>query len=1608
MTLPDGLGSLDCGQTTIEVSGGAEVSELTAPASSAAVTIDGALNPAEWSGAANYYLDATNYEVPGVVVAGSTATPTDTSARLYLQHDANYVYVAVKVNDDQMVTEAAYAWEADCVELFLDHNNSRTENVGINRMQFDVSAGGATTSTPMVPAGSWQGAATRRADGYTVEFALSKAALGLVDGQAYGFDVVISDVEPAAGTIATRYWYFSTTAAETNESKWGSVVLAEGDTEAPPSLSVSAETLDFGTETVSRTVQLTNSGTGTLTYQITASTGWVLVSPSSGQVGASPITVTVSVERSDLAPGAHLAALTVDAGAAGSANVQISAAVSDGGSGVLVVTPADHFTSAGYQGDLFTPASQTYTLRNTGSQPLSWATGGVAEWAVVQPAEGTLAPGASTAITVSLNSEQVNLLEPNRYGSILNITNRTTGTTSASRYIFLTVMAPPTLSVSPAALGFGSVQTSLNLEVSNSGEGTLDYTATCPASWVTVSPAAGQVGKDAAHPLVTVNRTGLTGGSHETVVTIDAGTAGQAQVAVSMDVLLPATLTVTPSESFLCTGPTGGPFTPASTTYNLSNTGGQPLDWTASTTANWVTLSPTSGTLAAGASASVTVSLGVQATSLAAGNHAGPVQFKNTTNGLGNVARYVALTVIPPEEPEGFAEDFTGLSAGAEPIDWLDTAANNSLAPADHLFQVHLLSGNPALGTSSTLANIHSHYVGAGSEAWSNYEFTGRMMGTSASSAYGVNFLSDYPYADHYYRLRTYDGLAFYIDPHGTTITGGTVDTGVLPVANQWFWFRVQVENASTQTVLRAKVWRQGTAEPAAWQAECYDLSLTRRTVGTVGVWAYNAGNKYWDDLAVSGVTAPPQVAVDIQASTTSGTAPLVVNFQAVPRNAGEALPDATFNWNFGDGSATKNGTAVSHSFSSAGTFVVALTATLAGGVTVGCDEVTVQVAANNPPAMAVTSTGGLVSSGLQGGPFSPNSVQYTLTNSGGASLNWTAAKTQSWITLSKTSGALAAGATDTVTVSINSTANSLAAAGYNDTVTFTNTTNGTGNTTRSVSLTVNAAGGGGTMTAAHRTSGVAPLAVHFDVVGAGSGVVQPADGDYASPHYRWNFGDAGSGTWTTSGRSRNQAFGYVAAHVYESPGTYTASLAVTTPTGQTYNYQQTITVQAFSGTTYYVSNSTGADSNNGLSTGAPFKTFSKAVSVLGTNTRVLFKRGDTWTTASGAVLSPAGPGIIGAYGSGNRPVINVTGTGSAFRFSGQDWRIMDLDLVGPGASSNGPGIEGSTYPKWVNGLALRVKVGRFRVGAEVSTVMVDPHVGNMMVDCHVYEANINGVFLGGSRMGFLGNLVENTLSSHGTRIWQAHHAVYSENIVRNPGGNRPCLKFHGPDHGSGHPESSFTVISGNDFHGGTGTGDYQSVTTLEPENAQEDERVHDIVYENNIVRAGNQTRELLALHARRVTVRNNVFIGTGGTSWMAAIKVTQRGIEPAPLANRIYNNTAYRANAGDVFEFVQIGGSASDTRVCNNLGSFPQVTTAKMLEGSGSALYSTGNLITNTPRFVNAGADDFRLLAGSAAIDAGIVVPVPLDAAGNTRHDDTSTPNASSIYDLGAFEYRP
>jgi len=106
-------------------------------------------------------------------------------------------------------------------------------------------------------------------------------------------------------------------------------------------------------------------------------------------------------------------------------------------------------------------------------------------------------------------------------------------------------------------------------------------------------------------------------------------------------------------------------------------------------------------------------------------------------------------------------------------------------------------------------------------------------------------------------------------------------------------------------------------------------------------------------------------------------------------------------------------------------------------------------------PGLNVTPAAGLVSTGTQGGPFSPAGSTYTLISTETSPINWTVSGTSNWLTFTPASGTIASGSSTTVTVTVNGTANTLGAGSYGGTIAFANTTDGLGNTTRTVSLTV-------------------------------------------------------------------------------------------------------------------------------------------------------------------------------------------------------------------------------------------------------------------------------------------------------------------------------------------------------------------------------------------------------------------------------------------------------------------------------------------------------------------------------------------------------------------------
>ncbi|MFH0976539.1 MAG: PKD domain-containing protein, partial [Spirochaetota bacterium] len=224
------------------------------------------------------------------------------------------------------------------------------------------------------------------------------------------------------------------------------------------------------------------------------------------------------------------------------------------------------------------------------------------------------------------------------------------------------------------------------------------------------------------------------------------------------------------------------------------------------------------------------------------------------------------------------------------------------------------------------------------------------------------------------------------------------------------------------------------------------------------------------------------------------------------------------------------------------------------------------------------------------------------------------------------------------------------------------------------------------------RVNGVAPLSVFFDATGT-TGLTNNCffnnNAAYMDATFAWNF----DVTNVDPGANYRAASGFVAAHVFENPGTYTVRLTVYDAAGDSASEDITITVSAFSGTPYYVAAAPlGSDFNDG-SMSNPFLTPNHALtgSHVQPNTRILFRNGDTFIISNQVTVSDkTGPIIIGGYSdpsspSLDKPIIHTTAVNSDWAtihfYNCSDIRIMNIAARATGESSESP------YPRYPYGI---------------------------------------------------------------------------------------------------------------------------------------------------------------------------------------------------------------------------------------------------------------------------------------------------------------------------------
>ena len=181
------------------------------------------------------------------------------------------------------------------------------------------------------------------------------------------------------------------------------------------------------------------------------------------------------------------------------------------------------------------PAAQPVTIGNAGAGTLSWTATNTQSWLTLS------APSGTAPSTLSVTAA-VGVLAIGSYNDTVTVNAGGAGTqTIAVTFVVSAAPPPPALSVGSSSLTFSANAgaanpASQNISISNSGGGTLSWTASNTQSWLTLSAPSGTA---PANLGVSISTTGLSAGTYNDTLMI-GGAGSTAKVSVTLNVGPPA------------------------------------------------------------------------------------------------------------------------------------------------------------------------------------------------------------------------------------------------------------------------------------------------------------------------------------------------------------------------------------------------------------------------------------------------------------------------------------------------------------------------------------------------------------------------------------------------------------------------------------------------------------------------------------------------------------------------------------------------------------------------------------------------------------------------------------------------------------------------------------------------------------------------------------------------------------------------------------------------------------------------------------------------------------------------------------------------------------
>ena len=380
------------------------------------------------------------------------------------------------------------------------------------------------------------------------------------------------------------------------------MTVASGNT--TPAIGLSPTSLAFtgsigGANPAARPITVSNIGSGTLSWSASENANWLTLSP---QVGTNAGAINASVNLSGLAAGTYTGTVTVSGTGAATKTVLVTLTVTATGSSVFLNTNPALPSFTGTVGGS-NPAPQTMALSSSGSA-LSWTATDNLAWLSLSQTSGS----TPASLTMSVSTAG---LAAGTYNGLIIFT--APNATNSPQYVPVTLTvtastATPTIGLSPGSLSFSGTVGGANpsaqpITVSNTGGGTLSWSASDNANWLTLSPPTGT---NAGTINASVNLSGLAAGTYTGTVTVSGTGAATKTVLVTLTITSGSTtpaIGLSPT-SLVFTGSVGGA-NPAAQTISIANTDGGTLSWSASDNASWLTVSPASGSGTGTATAAV-------------------------------------------------------------------------------------------------------------------------------------------------------------------------------------------------------------------------------------------------------------------------------------------------------------------------------------------------------------------------------------------------------------------------------------------------------------------------------------------------------------------------------------------------------------------------------------------------------------------------------------------------------------------------------------------------------------------------------------------------------------------------------------------------------------------------------------------------------------------------------------------------------------------------------------------------------------------------------------------------------------------------------------------